>query len=105
MQLALNDEMDATVIYYGNLETEEENLSSIKWPVLGVFGELDSGIPPETVREFESSLDNLSIENEIYIYDGVGHAFANPSNAGHDPEKTKDAWEKTVSFLNRHLKQ
>lgn len=104
MQLALNKEMDATVIYYGNLETNTSKLSNIQWPVLGIFGELDSGIPPETVREFESSLNELSIENEIYIYDDVGHAFANPSNAGHDPAKTADAWDKTVAFLNRNLK-
>ena len=46
----------------------------------------------------------LEIENEIYIYDGLGHAFANPSNAGHDKEATQDAWEKTIDFLNKHLK-
>jgi len=34
-------------------------------------------------------LDELNIDNEIYVYDGVGHAFANPSNAGHDPEKNE----------------
>lgn len=104
LQLALNDEMDATVIYYGNLETNASTLSVIDWPVLGVFGQNDTSIPPATVREFESSLDGLDIENEIYIYDDVGHAFANPSNPGHDPAKTEDAWQKTVDFLDRNLK-
>ena len=37
---------DATVIYYGRLVTEPEELSKIDWPVLGVFAELDQGIPP-----------------------------------------------------------
>ncbi len=105
MQLALNDDLDATVIYYGSLETDETKLSSIGWPVLGVFGEEDTSITPDSVRQFNKSINSLGINNEIYLYDGVGHAFANPSNPGHDPEKTKDAWEKTVSFLNRHLKQ
>lgn len=104
LQLALNDEMDATVIYYGNLETNTSKLSAIDWPILGVFGQNDTSILPATVREFESSLDELSIENEIYIYDDVGHAFANPSNLGHDPAKTEDAWQKTVDFLDRNLK-
>lgn len=103
LQLALNEELDATVIYYGNLVTDQEQLMSIDWPVLGVFGSEDTSIPVETVNEFDTALDDLDIENEIYIYDGVGHAFANPSNDGHDPEKTADAWDKTVDFLNRHL--
>lgn len=103
LQLALNDQLDATVIYYGSLETDQDKLSRIDWPVLGVFGAEDTSIPVESVNTFESSLDALNIENEIYIYDGVGHAFANPSNAGHDPKKTADAWDKTVDFLNRHL--
>jgi len=104
MQLALNEKMDATVIYYGAVETSEESLGSISWPVLGIFGEEDAAIPVESVREFDAAMDNLGIENEIYIYEGLGHAFANPSNAGHDAEKTADAWMKTVSFLNAHLK-
>ncbi len=105
MQLALMEELDATVIYYGRLETDSEKLSSINWPVLGVFGALDSSIPVSSVEEFEKALEGLKIENEIYIYDGVGHAFANPSNPGHDQEKTEDAWNKTILFLNKHLKQ
>lgn len=104
MQLSLNDNLEATVIYYGNLETDKEALSRIDWPILGIFGEEDRSITVESVNEFVTSLDELGIENEIYIYEGVGHAFANPSNPGHDPESTEDAWMKTVSFLNKNLK-
>ena len=78
--------------------------TTIGWPVLGVFGEEDTSITPDSVRQFNKSINSLGIDNEIYLYDSVGHAFANPSNPGHDPEKTKDAWGKTVEFLNRNLK-
>jgi len=61
-------------------------------------------IPVDSVREFDDSLDTLGIENEIYVYPGLGHAFANPSNPGHDPESTEDAWMKTVAFLDKHLR-
>lgn len=98
------NELDATVIYYGRLVADPEQLSVISWPVLGIFGELDSGITVESVREFESALNQLEIENEIYIYEGADHAFANPSGERHAPEATKDAWQKTVSFLEKHLK-
>ena len=104
MKLSLNQKLDATVIYYGNLVTDEQRLKSITWPVLGVFGEKDTTIPVDSVHLFQQSLDDLGIQNEIYIYPGVGHAFANPSNPGHDAEKTADAWMKTVDFLDRNLK-
>ncbi|MFB5645758.1 MAG: dienelactone hydrolase family protein, partial [Nitrosopumilaceae archaeon] len=105
LNLALsNDDMDATVIYYGQLVSDTESLSSIKWPVLGIFAELDNGIPPEKVREFEDALNKLEISNEIHIYSGVNHAFANPSGDRYAPEESKDAWQKTLEFLNANLK-
>jgi carboxymethylenebutenolidase len=105
MQLALAaDALDATVIYYGNLVTDEAQLASIQWPVLGIFGDQDESIPVETVNEFDAALDSLGIPNEIYIYEGVGHAFANPSGDNYAPEETMDAWAKTVAFLDTHLK-
>jgi carboxymethylenebutenolidase len=105
MQLSLNENLAATVIYYGALETDAERLSTIQWPVLGIFADQDTVIPLDSVHQFEAALNQLGVENEIYIYEGVGHAFANPSNPGHDPEKTEDAWEKTIAFLDRTLKQ
>lgn len=103
--LALNNnETNATVIYYGTLVTDEEQLSEINTPVLGIFGSEDSSIPVETVNEFDSALDSLEIENEVYIYEGVGHAFANPSGMNYAPAETQDAWEKTLAFLEENLK-
>ncbi|WP_455368313.1 dienelactone hydrolase family protein [[Eubacterium] cellulosolvens] len=106
LQLALSGEkLDATIIYYGNLITEESKLSSIKWPVQGIFGEEDTVIPIETVKEFKSILEQLGIENEIYIYPAVDHAFANPTGTNYSPNEAEDAWEKTLLFLSKHLKE
>ncbi|MBS3101800.1 dienelactone hydrolase family protein [Candidatus Woesearchaeota archaeon] len=105
LQLALNEKLAATVIYYGNLETNATKLSVIKWPILGIFGSKDTSIPVETVKKFEAALNEVGIENEIHIYEGVGHAFANPSGMNYAPEQTKDAWEKTLEFLERELKK
>ena len=107
LQLALNSEdhpLAATVIYYGRLVTEPETLSKIKWPVLGIFGEQDESIPVPTVEQFEQALTKNGITNEIYIYKGVGHAFANPSGENYAPNETQGAWYKTLSFLNKYLK-
>jgi carboxymethylenebutenolidase len=106
LQLALNSEdhpLSATVIYYGRLVTEPESLSKIKWPVLGIFGDQDQSIPVTTVEKFEEALTQQGITNEIYIYKGVGHAFANPSGENYAPNETKGAWQKTLVFLNKYL--
>ena len=107
LQLAFNSQnhpLAATIVYYGSpLITDNSNLSKIKWPVLGVFGDQDTGIPVEKVNEFKATLDNVGVPNEIYIFKGVGHAFANPSNANYAPSQTLDAWEKTLSFLKKYL--
>lgn len=106
LNLALhNSDMDATVIYYGSLVTDKEQLFSIKWPVLGIFAGLDQGIPVESVNEFKKALDELGIQNEIRIYPNVDHAFANPSGQRYAPEETKDAWQKTILFLDSNLKK
>ncbi|WP_428325423.1 dienelactone hydrolase family protein [Nitrosopumilus sp.] len=105
LNLALNNEdMDATAIYYGRLVTEPETLSSIDWPILGIFAELDQGIPPEQVNDFESALNEVGITNDIHIYPDVDHAFANPSGERYAPEATMDAWQKTIEFFEENLK-
>ena len=106
VNLAISGEqLDATVVYYGGgMATSTDALASIKWPVLGVFGDQDRAIPVAMVEDFEASLNTLGVENEVYIYPGVGHAFANPSGDNYAPAETMDAWEKTLNFLARHLK-
>lgn len=98
------NELDATVIYYGQPVTDKDRLSLIHWPVLGIFGGQDQSITVETVNEFESVLNDLGIENDIYVYPDVGHAFANPSGTNYSPKETKDAGQNTILFLETHLK-
>ena len=105
LNLALNnDSMDATIIYYGRLVSEQDSLSNITWPVLGIFAELDQGIPVQSVKDFESTLNELEIPNEIHIYPQVDHAFANPTGERYAPQEAEDAWEKTLDFLEVTLK-
>ena len=105
LQLSLNEKLNATVIYYGFLTNDKEKLKFITWPVLGIFGGKDANIPPESVKKFETALNELEIKNEINIYPNAGHAFANPSGANYAPNETKDAWEKTLAFLDKNLKK
>jgi carboxymethylenebutenolidase len=101
--LAVPDKIDATVVYYGHLVEDRDELAKLDSPLLGVFGATDSAIPPEKVRAFEKTLDELDKEASIHIYDDAGHAFANPSGERYVPEAAKDAWRKTTAFLDEHL--
>jgi carboxymethylenebutenolidase len=102
--LAFPDKIDATVIYYGRLTTDDKELGSLASPVLGIFGALDQGIPVETVREFEAALASLGKEASIHIYEEADHAFANPSGTRYNEVAAEDAWAKTVAFLARYLR-
>jgi carboxymethylenebutenolidase len=109
LQLALNTEpeypLSSTIIYYGRLVSDTDELSKIKWPVLGIFGDQDDSIPVENVTNFKAALDSIGIPNEIHVYEGVGHAFANPSRDSYAPEQTADAWNKTLAFLKNSTQQ
>ena len=99
------EKLDATVVYYGgSMATSKDELKPISWPVLGVFGDEDKNPSPDQVKTFKESLNSLGIQNEIYSYPKVGHAFANPSGANYAPEPTADAWKKTLAFLEKTLK-
>ncbi len=101
--LLMPDELDAAVIYYGQVVVDEERLAPLEAPVLGLFAEEDRGIPVESVRAFQQALENLGKIHEIEIYPGVGHAFANPSGNNYDAETAALAWERTLAFLEYHL--
>lgn len=108
LQLALSsvEGLAATVIYYGTpLVRDRLKLASIKGAVLGIFGDQDQVIPTAQVEEFKQGLQASNVSQEIYIYSGVGHAFANPYGTNYAPEATKDAWEKTLRFLDTYLKK
>lgn len=105
LQLSLSEtELNGTVIYYGTLTTNETELREIDEPVLGVFGSEDQVVGPENVEEFNRTLNEIGVENDIHVYEGAEHAFANPSGESFRPNATMDAWEKTLGFLNETLK-
>ena len=103
--LALPQEIDAAVVYYGNLVQDRERLATLEMPILGIFGGADQGIPVDGVRRFEATLEELGKDVDVQVYEGAGHAFANPSGERYEPEAARDAWQRTLDFLERTLKQ
>jgi carboxymethylenebutenolidase len=72
-------------------------------PVLGLFGDADSSIPTADVEAFEAALDEAGVVNEIVLYPGAAHAFANPSGQRYDAVAAADAWARVTAFLATHL--
>jgi len=96
-------ELDAAVIYYGQVIDDEEKLRPINAPILAFFGDADRSISIESVKGFEQSLKRLRMSHEIHVYPGAGHAFANPTGNNYKPEFAEDAWQRTLSFLQLNL--
>jgi len=96
-------DLDAAVIYYGQVTDDEERLAPLEVPILGLFGSEDRGIKIESVRRFEAALERLGKDYEIHVYEGAGHAFANPSGNNFNATYAEDAWTRTLGFLGTHL--
>ncbi len=101
-QLFPND-LDAAVIYYGQVTADTEALLPIGAAILGIFGANDSGIKIKSVEEFRDSLRRLHKTFDIQIYPDVGHAFANPTGRNYHAASAEDAWRRTLDFLDQHL--
>ncbi len=97
-------EIDATVMYYGQVTDDTDRLSEIESPILGLFAADDRGIKVQDVRAFESALNVLDKPADIHIYPDVGHAFANPTGNRYNEAAANDAWQKTLAFLDAELR-
>jgi len=97
------DDLDATVIYYGQVTDDDEKLGPINSPILGLFAAEDKGIKVASVDAFGAALTRLRKNHEIHVYPGVGHAFANPTGNNYDEAAAADAWQRTLEFLDHHL--
>ena len=79
--------------------------SRISCPVLGIFGNDDQNPTPEDVDDYESALRDAKVPVEFHRYDGAGHGFQDFTNKERFREaQSKDAWEKTIAFLNTQLR-
>ncbi len=72
-------------------------------PVLGIYGELDLGIPLEQVRGFEQAMQARGIPHQVTVYPGVGHAFVHMDTLSM-PGPAQEAWNQMLGFLEKALK-
>lgn len=77
----------------------------IKCPVLGLYGDADTGIPSEDVKRFEAELKKGNPNVEFILYPGAPHAFFSDDRPQvYKKEASEDAWKRLLAFFGKHLK-
>ena len=100
-----NDQLAATVIFYGSPITDPQALQSLPGPVLGIFGEADNSIPLEDVHAFEAALNQAGIPNEITLYENQPHAFVTDMESIRSGGVQGQAWGQMLEFFEKNLTQ
>jgi carboxymethylenebutenolidase len=99
-----NSDVGACVVFYGGHPKVKPDLPNLEAPVLGLYGERDKSITPDSVRSLERNLKALGKQVDVIIYPNADHAFFNDTRpAVYVPEAAADAWQRTIDFLRKHL--
>jgi carboxymethylenebutenolidase len=103
-KLAVNvPSLQAAVAFYG-AQPDAADVPKIKAALqlhyAGLDERIDAGIPA-----YEEALKKNNIHHELYMYEGVNHAFHNDTNAArYNEAAAKLAWKRTMEFFEKHLK-
>jgi len=105
LQLACrNTELAAAVVFYGRNPTPIDLIKNIQCPILGSYGGADMGITEADINLLKQTLTKYGKKYDIKVYPGAPHAFFNDTRERYQPEAAKDAWDRTLKFLNTNLK-
>lgn len=85
----------------GSSRTPLEAAQEVHYPVLGLFGGADQGIPVEQVRQLDEELDKAGVEHDIVIYEGAPHSFFD-RKAVEFTAASDDAWKRVLQFISIH---
>lgn len=96
-------EADAAVSWYGVPPDEAGDPGKIQIPIQCHFALQDSFFPIAQADALEEKLKAGNVEHECYRYDAE-HAFANEDWKFYDAGCAEKAWERSVAFLDRHMK-
>ena len=95
--------LKAAVAFYGR-QPKAENVPAIKAAIQLHYGGLDerinAGIPA-----YEEALKKNNKPYELYVYEGVNHAFHNDTAPTRYNETAANlAWQRTIDFFGKYLK-
>lgn len=102
-------EADAAVAWYGFPPLDYIDASKITAPLMGHFATEDQFFPIAQVDALEAKLKAAGVSHTFHRYKAT-HAFANETHENsplplkYDPAAADTAWQRTVEFLNTHLR-
>lgn len=95
----------AVVAYYGGISPGDMTEAQERMPpTLLLHGTYDRTVPVRRSLEAFEQLRLTAKPVDVVIYPKVGHGFTLHTRGGWDEEVGEDSWERTVAFLNFHLK-
>lgn len=103
-QLAVHvPDLNAAVAFYGR-QADVADVPKIKAALqlhyAGLDERINAGIPA-----YEEALKKNNVKYELYLYEGVNHAFHNDtSGARYNEAAAKLAWKRTLDFWAAHMK-
>ncbi len=111
---AEHPDVTAAVPWYGHLKRAYKDapgvdafslIDRLKVPVLGLYGDADTGIPTDDVKRFEAALRAKNPNAEFVLYPGAPHAFFSDDRPQvYRKDASDDAWKRCVAFFDKHLK-
>jgi carboxymethylenebutenolidase len=95
--------LGAVVVYYGGSPAPDA-LSSVRAPILGLYGEDDARVN-STVAPAKAALDAAGRTFEPHMFAGAGHGFTRSQEArdGANRAAVEKAWPLTVAWFREHL--
>lgn len=111
---ATNPDMKAGVAWYGpparpypdqpNPVTGFDVAKDIKIPMLGLFGETDTGPSPADARKMFDMLKQNNPADELVVYSGAGHGFMADYRPSYNATAAADAWKRCTGWFDKYLK-
>jgi carboxymethylenebutenolidase len=86
---------------FGGNGTALDNADKVAYPVLGLFGGADQGIPTADVQKLDDRLDLSGVEHKVIIYPGAPHSFFD-RRATDFADASADAWQRVLEFIAAH---
>jgi len=105
---AQNPRLKAGVAWYGPVSGQPSALTprtpldlvaDIKCPILGLYGEADTGIPVEGLRRMETAMREAGKRFTLVIYPGAPHGFHADYRPSYREEPARAGWRLMLEFL------
>jgi len=74
----------------------------MKAPVIGLYGEADTGIPVATVEAFKAALAENKKTAEFKIYPGAPHGFHADYRPSYRKDAAEDAWSQMQTWFRKY---